>query len=187
VGIVRALFDYVDRLHAVMRWSESPFVLDRELVGIDELFAWMVERLESEAQEVGAKKSWNNDKKILALGIEGDALTICDGLREDRRSIEHHKAVAQIDVSLVIHRTEIHIDGTLVEGPGFEVSEGEHELSVTWIPFTYPYPKGSRLELDEEQVEEVVRTILNRVMPAMRISAITKMLPQAEVERTPEP
>jgi hypothetical protein len=89
-----------------------------------------------------------------------------DGYFDIRAALEHHKGVAQTDLSLCTRRFEMLVDSEPIPEIPFEVDAGQM-ISVRSREETRIIPKGEPVILSEAELEDIARPITLWIAPEL--------------------
>ena len=176
-SIMRSFVDFLDKLIAArdVLAKTKNLKATRPLKGIKEILDYSKEYLDNLIKQaiakVAADSSLNNTSKISKFnGLSEKAKRCALGFFTLRRSIEHHKSIANKDFTLFFCRMNISVNGIGITKMPFKVNGGEQVQMEFGQVIELRFKKGEKVRISEEILENIILTlkliIVNEIMRA---------------------
>ena len=154
-----ALQDFMDGLIAMKRMSASPIIMTKPVSSDEEIQAFIKETEERFIQEVSQDRKLKVPDKLEELNItELTIRAIVDGYFLIRNSLEHHKGLADRDITLIYREMTLVSGETEIDKLPFHTKENAG-INLITRDISRIIPKNAQIEISELEMKNVINTI----------------------------
>lgn len=168
INMMSSFIDLIDTLYAVIEVAKNNIIQLEGISNEKEIKEKFGSVLDAKTREIGRNQNLSTPtkiKKIANLTRETDQ--IVSGLLSVRRSIEHHKSIAQGNIKFVTKELTLQTtDGKIVSSLPFKGNKNQG-LQVKLSSIVKTFTVNENVYLTEKQLEDVFFTVLNIIVPEL--------------------
>ncbi len=156
---------FLDKLIASRRAVDAGITITRNIVGNEDLEAYMVEYMDAQIAIVARDQSLSNPKKIdFFNGLDATIRTTALQYFQLRRTMEHHQDTTTADLTYSIRRIALFVEDKEVRELPYTVEAGQR-VEMRVLTEERKYPAGTKIVLSPEDAYDLVVTLRHFIVP----------------------
>lgn len=156
---------FLDKLIASRRAIETGITITRNIVGHEDLEAYMIEYMDAQIALVARDQALSNPKKIdFFNGLDPTIRTMTLQYFQLRRTMEHHQDTPTAELTYSIRRLALFVENKEVKELPYAVEPGQR-VEMRALTEERKYPAGVKIVLSPEDAYDLVFSMRHFIVP----------------------